>query len=120
MKSLVKGLSDSFGGKLKENLSIGLNLPQTMNLAQFRDCFSNKLNIDFSVGFAIFQLLKNFSHKDEQIISKDDLFNFLESYQDKQLTDKISIETVIGRIELMGAPLKYCFDIIPYSVTGQD
>jgi hypothetical protein len=119
IRAFVRTLTKNFGSKIKENLSVGLNLPKTMNLLSFRENFMLKLNMDLALGVAVFQLLKNFSHKDEQIISRDDLFMFLESYIQPDENDVSNqTEAVIANLELMGCPLKYAFENIHYNSTG--
>ena len=119
IRNFVNTLIINFGIKLKENLSIGLNLPKTMNLMSFRESFVTKLNMDLALGITIFQLLKNFSHKDEQIISKDDLFMFLESYITQPENEQTNqIEIIIANLEMMGCPLKFPFETINYNSKG--
>jgi len=65
--------------------------------------------------------LKNFSHKDEQIITKDDLFMFLESYIISEESEEGNqIESIIGNIEMVGCPLKIVFEHIKYNPTGKN
>ncbi len=120
IRSFVKTLTDNFGPKLKENLNVGLNISKTMNLMYFRENFVDKLNMDLALGISTFQLLKNFSHKDEQIITKDDLFMFLESYiTSEENEESCQLESIIGNIEMVGSPLKIAFEHIKYNPSGK-
>ena len=90
-----------------------------MNLKIFREGFVDKLNMNLALGISIFKLLKNFSHKDEQIVSNDDLFMFLESYiSPNQEEQNNQIELMISNLESIGCPLKYPLENLKYNSNG--
>jgi Ca2+-binding EF-hand superfamily protein len=123
MKSFVKVLSFDSSKKnssllnLKENIKVLCDLPEKMNLQQFKDSFIKPLQLDINLGLAIFQLLKNFSHKNEQFITKPDLIMLLESYFENPNTT-LDINSIISNLEESGCSLAKCFDQIKYSSKG--
>ena len=66
-----------------ENVSTFLRLPESLNLFQFRNLFINPLQMDLSLGIGLFQFVKSYNQKKENIlptITKTNLFNVLTSY----------------------------------------
>ena len=119
IRSFVNCLINIFGHNLKEKLTECLKLPKRMNLKIFREGFVDKLNMNLALGISIFKLLKNFSHKDEQIVSNDDLFMFLESYiSPNQEEQNNQIELMISNLESIGCPLKYPLENLKYNSNG--
>jgi hypothetical protein len=121
MKALVKVLSyDNFNKKglsilnLRENLKILCELQDKMNLQQYKDAFTKPLSVDINLGLAIFQLLKNFSHKNEQFITKSDLLMLLESYFEPEQQNK-DLNSLVLNLETSSCTLSNCFDNIKYS-----
>jgi Ca2+-binding EF-hand superfamily protein len=112
--------------KFRENLKCAVRLEKTMNLQQFKDSFIKPLRMDMNLGIAVFQLIKIFSHKDEQLISQEDLITFLESYLDydnNKLNENLSnsnfdVSNIVEMLENSGCPLKFILDNIPYNKNG--
>jgi len=124
----VKFLCDSgYGEKnnsqgLLENLKYAVTLPDQISLSTFKNNFIKPLKMDFSLGVAIFQLLKTFSHKNEQVMSKTDLFMFLESYTIGNISDNTksnrSVDYIVSTLERSGCPIKFCLESVNYTEKG--
>ena len=94
---------------------------ETMNYQQFLKSFAEPLSLDEFFALIIFQLLKSFSENGEQIISKNDLLIFFESYSLNKKETKSKnkdIKEIIKYIKKIGAPIKYAFEIIPFRING--
>ena len=106
-----------------ENLKYAVDLSDSMNLAGFKNSFIKPLKMDLSLGVAIFQLLKSFTHKNEQIITKNDLFMFLESYTQTAIIDNTkshqNVDNIVSNIERAGCPIKFCLESVSYSSIGK-
>ena len=104
------------------------NCVDKMNLSQFNLFFAKPLNIESSLATNIFQLLKTIIPNGEQLLDKNDLLMFLESYtsindeffiKKEETKDKIEeIEKLVEYIENNFSPLKYAFEIIPFRRNG--
>ena len=86
---------------------------------------ANPLNFNEFFSLIIFQLLKTFSKNGEQIISKNDLLIFFESYSFSNINSSLTkkgkkqnIKEIIKSIEKKGAPLNYSLDKIPFRKSG--
>ena len=113
--------------KLKSELKKVLeDCQDIMNFSEFKNTFANKLNLNEYFSLILFQLLKTISKKGEQQISKNDLLMFFESYSlenDLNLFTSIKrkkkgVQEIIKKIQYLGAPLKYAFEIIPFRKNG--
>jgi len=83
------------------------NLPNKINIERFRE-FIKDSRLNFQLGMSVFYLIKSFnSNKNEYFISKDDLFEFLNSYKGNY--ESLSIEKVVENLENFGCPMKFCF-----------
>jgi hypothetical protein len=145
-------LDDSNSGsyllKFRENLKCAVNLESLMILSQFKELFIKPLKMDVYLGLALFQLLKNFTHKNEQTINKEDLIVFLESYVEEfddlnslsntrnlsisnnyntntsvkhnQLSKspQNNISDLIDLLSKSGCNIEIIFDYIPYNSSG--
>ena len=92
-----------------------------MNYSEYLSSFANPLGLDDFFALIIFQLLKTFSDKGEQIISKNDLKMFFDSYSlEKNIkkTKNKDIKEIIEYIITSAAPIKYAFEILPFRKTG--
>ena len=130
--SIIKFVSQlcesGFGEKntsegLMENLKYAVNLPDSMTILEFKNSFIKPLKMDYSLGVAIFQLLKTFTNKNEQVMTKNVLFMFLESYTSSNLffdtaKKNQNIESIVMSIEKNGCPIIYCLEAIDYSNNG--
>ena len=112
---------------IKENIiknklnSILEKCNDTMNYQDYLIFFSKPLDLDEFFALIIFQLLKSFSPNGEQIVSKNDLLMFFESYSLNKKENKSKnkdIKEIIKYIKKIGAPLKYAFEIIPFRKNG--
>ena len=119
-------------GNLKDKLKNQLNkilekCGDIMNYAKYKKYFSKPLHLNQFFSLILFQLLKTFSKNGEQIIYKNDLLIFFESYSVEN--DKINlnnlngynkkdIKEIIQYIENLGPPLKYALEIIPFRSNG--
>ena len=120
--------SNSRANKLRNELNQTLEkCDEIMNFSEYKKHFSEPLGLNEFFSLILFQLLKTFSKKGEQQISKNDLLLFFESYSfenDKSnlfssnKTKKKDIKEVINNINKIGAPLKYSFEIIPFRKNG--
>ena len=138
MKNLVNKFFDKKDIK-KDDYSKSLHIRQKlkpilkncvdkMNLSQYNLFFSKPLNIEPNLSITIFQLLKTISPTGEQLLDKNDLIMFLESYSSlsdnypleiKQSKDKIEqIKNLVDYIENNYPPMKYAFEIIPFRRNG--
>ena len=142
MKNFVYGLLDkkdstkddyARASRIHQKLKpILKNCVNKMNLSQYNLFFSKPLNIEPNLAMGIFQLLKTIMPNGEQILDKDDLIMFLESYslnsdicnikynRNKTIEEqKIQIiEKIIETIELNASPIKYAFECIPFRKSG--
>ena len=94
---------------------------ETMSYSEYLSSFANPLGFDNFFSLIIFQLLKTFSDNGEQIISKNDIFMFFDSYSLEDKKNKIKkkdIKEIIKYNKKLGAPLKYAFEIIPFRKNG--
>ena len=95
--------------------------PDIMNYSKYLKTFANPLGFNEFFSLIIFQLLKTFTKKGEQIISKNDLIIFFDSYsfdkKEKKLKKK-DIKEILNNIQKIGAPIKYAFEIIPFRKNG--
>ena len=102
------------------------NCVDKMNLSQFNLFFAKPLNMEPSLATNIFQLLKTIMPNGEQLLDKNDLLMFLESYslnddylEINESKDKIEeIEKLVEYIENNSPPLKYAFEVIPFRKIG--
>ena len=97
------------------------NCNETMNYSQYIKTFSKPLGFNEFFSLIIFQLLKTFSKKGEQIISKNDLKLFFESYsleKKEKSPKKKDIKEILEHIQNKAAPIKYAFEIIPFKRNG--
>ena len=138
MKNLVNKFLDKKDLK-KDDFTKSVNLHQKlkpimkncvdkMNLSQYNLFFSKPLNIEPKLSTIIFQLLKTIMPNGEQLLDKNDLLMFLESYsltndispiEIKKSNDKIeSMKNLIDYIENNYPPMKYAFEIIPFRRNG--
>ena len=99
---------------------------EIMNFSEYKKSFADKINLNEYFSLILFQLLKTFSKKGEQQISKNDLLMFFESYSidnninlnnSKKVKTK-DIQKIIKKIKYLGAPLKYALEIIPFRRNG--
>ena len=113
-----------FHQKLKPILK---NCVEKMNLSQYNLFFSKPLNIEPQLATTIFQLLKTIMPNGEQLLDKNDLIMFLESYctmndiplEIKKSDDKIEqMKNLVDYIENNYPPMKYSFEIIPFRRNG--
>ena len=113
----------------RENLKTILDkCDNVMNLEQYNLNFVKPLNIQPEVSLTIFQLLKTIYNEGDQLISKNDLIAFLESYitdndninlmDDTLLNERITTAEILQNLENNGAPIKYAFEKIPFSRNG--
>ena len=103
------------------------NCVDKMNLSQFNLFFAKPLNMEPSLATNIFQLLKTIMPNGEQLLDKNDLLMFLESYtsinneflKKEETKDNIEeIEKLVEYIENNFPPMKYAFEIIPFRRNG--
>ena len=95
--------------------------PEKMNYLQYLKTFANPLGFNEFFSLIIFQLLKTFTKKGEQIISKNDLIIFFDSYtfnKKEKKPKKKEIKEILNNIQKIGAPIKYAFEIIPFRKNG--
>ena len=142
MKNFVYGLLDkkdstkddyTRASRIHQKLKpILKNCVNKMNLSQYNLFFSRPLNIEPILAMGIFQLLKTIMPNGEQLLDKDDLIMFLESYSLNSDISNIQynnnktieeqkvevIEKIIETIELNGSPIKYAFECIPFRKSG--
>ena len=99
----------------RENLKTILDkCDNVMNLEQYNLNFVKPLNIQPEVSLTIFQLLKTISNEGDQLISKNDLIAFLESYitdnDNINLMDDILLNERITTAEILqNLENKICF-----------
>ena len=137
MKNFVFGLFDKKDMK-KDNYKRATHIHQKlkpilkncvdkMNLSQYNLLFVKPLNLEQSLATNIFQLLKTIMPNGEQLLDKNDLLMFLESYslndndylEMNESKDKIEeIEKLVEYIENNSPPLKYAFEMIPFRKNG--
>ena len=109
---------------LKNEFNLIINkCDEIMNYSQYIKSFVKPLGFNGFFGLIVFQLLKTFSKKGEQIISKNDLLIFFNSYSfdkdiNKKSIKKKDIKEILKNISKVGAPLKYAFEIIPFRING--
>ena len=92
-----------------------------MNYSKYIKFFAKPMKFNSFFALIIFQLLKTFSKKGEQIISKNDLLIFFNSYsfdKNKKSIKKKDIKEILKNIQQVGAPIKYAFEIIPFRKNG--
>ena len=106
------------------------NCVDKMNLSQYNLFFSRPLNIEPTLAMTIFQLLKTIMPNGEQLLDKNDLIMFLESYSANEDISNIkyseniedqkieSVQKIIETIELYASPIKYAFESIPFRRSG--
>ena len=95
--------------------------PETMNYSKYLKSLANPLGFNEFFALIIFQLLKTFSKRGEQLISKNDLIIFFESYSlnnKEKKPKKKNIKEILNYIQKIGAPIKYAFEIIPFRING--
>ena len=103
------------------------NCVDKMNLSQYNLFFAKPLNLDPLLSTNIFQLLKIIMPNGEQLLDKNDLLIFLESYSSSnnkflemsKSKDKIEeMQKLVEYIENNSPPIKYAFEIIPFRRNG--
>ena len=108
----------------RENLKTILDIcDDKMNLNQYNENFVRPMKIEPEISLTIFQLLKTISPEGEQLIFKNDLISFLESYIDdnQNLTpneNEDNSRNILKYLEKNGASLKYALEKIPFSRNG--
>ena len=115
---------------LRENLKTILdNCDDVMNLQNYNINFAKPLEIEPLISLTIFQLLKNISPSGEQLISKNDLISFLESYvsdnenilEENEKNDdenENKIREIIFNLEKNGPNFKTAIENVPFNKNG--
>ena len=97
------------------------NLPNKINLEKYRQ-FIKESKINFQLGMSIFYLIKSYNNnKNEYFISKEDLYEFLNSYKGNY--EPLTIDKIVENLENFGCPMKFCFANVTTSkdkVTKED
>ena len=120
-KGFIPSTSDDTKKIFIENISTFLRLPENINLFQFRNLFINPLQMDLSLGIGLFQFVKSYNQKKENIlptISKTNLFNVLTSYINYQITE---FEPKLFLFYLENGnytSLKNCFEALEFHPDG--
>lgn len=121
MKNLMNNIQKIFGNNknLDDNLTKFLNLPGLINFKIFREKFVKPLQIEMSLGISIFKILKSFSLQKENqeiLITKDDIFNLINSYINNT-SNPLDVSLIVKSLEHNGPELKYCFDSMKFNNT---
>ena len=112
----------------RENLKTILDIcDDKMNLNQYNENFIRPMKIEPEISLTIFQLLKTISNEGEQLIYKNDLISFLESYIDDGenlllkndgINNEENTRNILNYLEKNGPPLKYALEKIPFNRNG--
>ena len=112
----------------RENLKTILDIcDDKMNLNQYNENFIRPMKIEPEISLTIFQLLKTISNEGEQLIYKNDLISFLESYIDDGenlllkndgINNEENTRNILIYLEKNGPPLKYALEKIPFNRNG--
>ena len=108
------------------------NCVEKMNLSQYNLFFSRPLNMEPILSMTIFQLLKTIMPNGEQLLDKNDLIMFLESYSANNDISNIKlnkdinkedqkiegIQKIVETIEFYSSPIKFAFESIPFRRNG--
>ena len=108
------------------------NCVEKMNLSQYNLFFSKPLNMEPVLAMTVFQLLKTIMPNGEQLLDKNDLIMFLESYsantdisnikfnknENKEDQTIEGILKIVENIEFFSSPIKYAFESIPFRRNG--
>lgn len=120
-KGLIPSKTDDLKNVFTKNVSTFLRLPESLTLFQFRNLFINPLQMDLSLGIGLFQFVKSYNQKKENIlpsISKTNLFNVLTSYLDYDITE---FEPKLFLFYLENGnytSLKNCFEALEFHPNG--
>ena len=120
-KGFIPSKADDTKNLFIKNLSTFLRLPESLNLFQFRNLFINPLQMDLSLGIGLFQFVKSYNQKKENIlptISKTNLFNVLTSYINYDINE---FEPKLFLFYLENGnytSLKNCFEALDYHPNG--
>lgn len=148
MKKLVKYLqrcfscikNEYFNNKIlktslfKENLIKFIDLPVKISLQQYREKFINSLEVNLSIGIALYNETKNITYfknskndadKDffnsqnigSSVVEREDLINLLTCYFDPTI-ENFEIELIVNLIERNFSPFKCCFELVEYLPNG--
>ena len=146
MKNFVYGLLDKKdsnkddyerASRIHQKLKpIMKNCVEKMNLSQYNLFFSRPLNMEPSLALTVFQLLKTILPSGEQLLDKNDLLMFLESYsscsdisniqyniqysknRNKEDQKVENVQRIVNTIEQNSSPIKYAFESIPFRRNG--
>ena len=108
------------------------NCVEKMNMSQYNLFFSRPLNMEPSLALTVFQLLKTIMPNGEQLLDKNDLLMFLESYsscsdvsnihysknRNKEDQKVENVQRIVNDIEQKSSPIKYAFESIPFRRNG--
>ena len=120
-KGFIPSKTDDTKNLFIKNLSTFLRLPESLNLFQFRNLFINPLQMDLSLGIGLFQFVKSYNQKKENIlptISKTNLFNVLTSYINYDINE---FEPKLFLFYLENGnytSLKNCFEALEFHPNG--
>ena len=143
MKNFVYGLLDK-KDSIKEDYIRAKNIRQKlkpimkncvdkMNLSQYNLFFSRPLNMEPTLSTTIFRLLKTIMPNGEQLLDKNVLLMFIESYsgnshlsnlsdlknnKNKEAQKTKSIQKIMDILESYASPIKLVFESIPFRRSG--
>ena len=109
------------------------NCVDKMNLSQYNLFFSRPLNMEPILSTSIFQLLKTIMPNGEQLLDKNVLLMFIESYsgnshlsnlndlknnKNKEAQKAKSIQKIMDVLDSYASPIKFVFESIPFRKSG--
>ena len=88
-----------------------------MDYSNYTKNFSEPLKLNDLFSLTLFQLLKTISKNGTQLINKNDLLIFFDSFSNKNLINEKKHKNIPNLIEI-GAPINFAFENLPFRKSG--